>query len=135
MTTRYPLNLPLELKQAAARMAKQQGVSLNQFFLWSIAEKVSELRSSLDDPDYPLITYRRGASGIPTPVVRGTGVRVETLVAAHQNWGQAVSELAGEYDLPQEAVQAALDYYRAHPEEIDVLIRIDQEIEARRGKA
>jgi uncharacterized protein (DUF433 family) len=134
MTTRYPLNLPAELKQAAAGMAKQQGVSLNQFFLWSISEKVSELKASLDDPNFPLVTYRRGGSGIPTPVLRGTDIRVETIVVAHQHWGQTVSELAGEYDIPVEAVQAALDYYRAHPEEIDTLIRIEQEIETRHVK-
>ena len=133
MATRYPLNLPVELKQAAARLARQQGISLNQFFLWSISEKVSELRASLDDPEHPLITYRRGGSGIPTPVLRGTGVRVETIVVAHQLWGQSVAELAGEYDIPAESVQAALDYHQAHPEEIEALIRIEQEIEARRG--
>lgn len=33
MATRYPLNLPAELKQAAFQLAKQQGISLNQFFL------------------------------------------------------------------------------------------------------
>jgi hypothetical protein len=65
MATRYPLNLPTELKQAAARLAKQQGVSLNQFFLWSISEKVTELKTSIDDPRFPTITYRRGASGYP----------------------------------------------------------------------
>jgi len=135
MATRYPLNLPADLKQAAARMAKQQGVSLNQFFLWSTSEKVTELKTSLDDPRFPAITYRRGASGTPTPVIRGTGIRVETLVAAHQHWNQSTAELAEEYDLPLESVEAALAYYQAHSEEIDTLIRIEQEIEARHGKA
>jgi len=135
MASRYPLNLPTELKQAAARLAKQQGVSLNQFFLWSISEKVTELKTSIDDPRFPTITYRRGASGVPTPVIRGTGLRVETLVVAHQRWGQSSTELAGEYDLPLEALEAALAYYQAHQEEIDTLIRIEQEIEARHVKA
>jgi uncharacterized protein (DUF433 family) len=135
MASRYPLNLPAELKQAAARLAKQQGVSLNQFFLWSISEKVSELKASIDDPRFPMITYRRGASGVPTPVIRGTGIRVETIVVANRHWSQPASELAEEYDLPLEAVEAALAYYQAHPEEIDTLIRIEQEIEARHVKA
>jgi uncharacterized protein (DUF433 family) len=135
MATRYPLNLPLELKQAAAGMARQQGVSLNQFFLWSIAEKVSELKSNLDDPAFPWITYRRSATGFPTPVIRGTGVRVETIVVAAKHWGQTASELAMEYDLPPEAVEAALEYYQAHPEEIDTLIRIEREIEAQHARA
>ena len=135
MATRYPLNLPVELKQAAARLARQQGISLNQFFLWSISEKVTELKTSIDDPEHPLITYRRGSSGIPTPVIRGTGIRVETIIVAHERWGQSVAELAGEYDIPDEAVEAALSYNQAHPEEIEVLINMEKEIEARHGKA
>jgi len=134
MAARYPLNLPFELKQAASRLARQQGVSLNQFFLWSISEKVSELNASLDDIRFPQITYRRGAAGIPTPVLRGTGVRVETIVIARHTWGQSVEELAKEYDLPSEAIQSALDYYTAHPDEIDALIRLEEDIEARHVK-
>ena len=135
MATRYPLNLPTELKQAAARLAKQQGVSLNQFFLWSISEKVTELKTSIDDPRFPTITYRRGASGIPTPVVRGTGIRVETLVVAHTQWNQSAAQLAEEYDLSLDAVEAALAYYQVHQAEINTLIRIEQEIEFQHVKA
>jgi uncharacterized protein (DUF433 family) len=135
MATRYPLNLPTELKQAAARLAKEQGVSLNQFFLWSISEKVAELKVNIDDPAFPLITFRRGSSGIPTPVLRGTGIRVETIIVNHQKWGESAAEQAAEYDIPLEAVLAALEYYQAHPEVIDTLIRIEEEIEARHVKA
>ena len=135
MATRYPLNLPVELKQAASRLAKQPGVSLNQFFLWSIAEKVTELKSSLDDPRFAQVTYRRGSSGIPTPVLRGTGVRVETIVVAHQTWGLTPEQIADEYGLPIEAIQEALAYYAAHPEEIDALIQLEKLIEARHVEA
>jgi uncharacterized protein (DUF433 family) len=128
MATRYPLNLPADLKQDAVQLARQQGISLNQFFLWSISEKVAELKASLNDPLHPLVTYRRGASGIPTPVIRGTGIRVETIVIAHRQ-GQSVSELAEDYELPLEAVEAAMSYYQAYAEEIDALIRIEQELE------
>ena len=78
--TRYALNLPNELKRDAERLAKQQGVSLNQFILWSVAEKVGGLLQGLDDPNFPSITYRRGASGSLSPVLRGTGIRVQTIV-------------------------------------------------------
>ena len=37
---RYTLNLPVQLKQDAETWAAQQGVSLNQFILWAVAEKV-----------------------------------------------------------------------------------------------
>ena len=36
---RYPLSLPTQLKQEAETLAAQQGVSLNQFILWAVAEK------------------------------------------------------------------------------------------------
>ena len=56
---RYPLNLPAKLKQEAEQWAADQGVSLNQFILWSVAEKVGALKQNLDDPAFPRITYRR----------------------------------------------------------------------------
>jgi HicB family len=58
---RYALNLPTELKREAEELAKNQGVSLNQFILWSVSEKVGALKQALDDPNFPGITYRRGA--------------------------------------------------------------------------
>jgi hypothetical protein len=41
--TRYALNLPDALKRDAELLAKEQDVSLNQFILWSVAEKVGAL--------------------------------------------------------------------------------------------
>ena len=76
---RYPLNLPTGLKQEAEEWASQQGVSLNQFILWAVSEKVGALKQQMDDPAFPHVTYRRGASGWPAPVLRGTGIRVQAL--------------------------------------------------------
>ena len=77
------------IKKEAEALAKQQGVSLNQFILWSVAEKVSALKAGMDDPNYPSITYRRGASGIPVPVLRGTGIRVQTIVVSNREWNES----------------------------------------------
>ena len=68
-----PLNLPVQLKTAAEQYATQQGISLNQFILWAVSEKVGELKQQLDDPAFPHVTYRRGASGRPMPALRGSG--------------------------------------------------------------
>jgi uncharacterized protein (DUF433 family) len=135
MSSRYPLNIPSDLKRDAALLAKQQGISLNQFFLWSIAEKVTEMKSSLLDPSFPRIIYRRGASAIPTPVIRGTGIRVETVVGFHYHWGEAEEAIAENYDIPVEAVREALAFYDAHKEEIDTLIRIEKDIAERHDQA
>lgn len=129
---RYPLNLPLELKKEAEQWASEQGVSLNQFIMWAVAEKVGALNQGLDDPDFPLITYRRGASGVPTPFVRGTGVRVQTLVVAKTSWESDPAEIAANYDLTQNQVQQALEFYAAHQQEINLTITLEQTLEANR---
>lgn len=125
--TRYALNLPNDLKKDAERLAKQQGVSLNQFILWSVAEKVGGLMQGLDDPDFPSITYRRGASGTLAPVLRGTGIRVQTIALASQN--NTSAEIAEDYDLPLTQVQEALAFYDAHRVEIDAYIQAETALE------
>ncbi|MCL5264974.1 MAG: DUF433 domain-containing protein [Chloroflexi bacterium] len=107
-------------------MADIQGVSLNQFILWALAEKVGDLRHSLDDPAHPRITYRRGASGQPTPLVRGTGIRVQTLVLAANKWGLSPTEIAREYGLRESEVKEALSFYADHRAEVDSSIRTEE---------
>jgi hypothetical protein len=80
--TSYPVILPVQLQQEAEQWATQQGLSLDQFILWAVAEKVASLRHQPNDPTFPWITYHRGSSGQPIPVVSGTGIRVQTLAIA-----------------------------------------------------
>lgn len=131
--SRYPLNLPTQLKQEAEELASRQGVSLNQFIMWSVAEKVSELRQELHDPAFPLINYRRGASGWPVPVVRGTGIRVQTLVVASEQWEMTPAQLVEEYELSLEQVEQALAFYQAHRAEIDSQIATETALEPQHG--
>ena len=84
---RYSFSPPTQLKHEAEAWATKQGISLNQFILWTVAEKVGALSQHLDDPTFPHITYRRGGSGQPVAVLRGTGLRVQTVVVATQTWG------------------------------------------------
>jgi uncharacterized protein (DUF433 family) len=126
---RYPLNLPVRLKQEAEEWAADQGVSLNQFIMWAVAEKVGSLKHGLSDLDHPHVTYRRGASGVPTPVLRGTGIRVQTLVIAAQLWEWTLAQIADEYDLSEVQVKDALAFYEAHRAEIDATIAAEQEME------
>ena len=127
--TRYALNLPDKLKRDAERLAREQGVSLNQFILWSVAEKVGGLLQGLDDPEFPNITYRRGASGSLSPVLRGTGIRVQTIALASQN--NTPAEIAEDYDLPLLQIQEALGFYDAHRVEIDAHIQAEAALEPR----
>ncbi len=42
----YPLKLPSSVKNAAAELAKADGVSLNQFIAAAVAEKIGSLRAA-----------------------------------------------------------------------------------------
>jgi uncharacterized protein (DUF433 family) len=129
---RYSLNLPAQLKREAETWATKQGISLNQFILWAVAEKVGALSQQLDDPAFAHITYRRGANGQPVPLLRGTGIRVQTIVVAAQSWGLSLTQIAAEYDLPEAEVQETLNFYTAHRSEIDAAIAVAQTHEAER---
>jgi uncharacterized protein (DUF433 family) len=130
---RYALNLPRQLKQEAEEWAQRQGVSLNQFILWATAEKVGALNQQLDDPDFPQITYRRGAAGIPTPVIRGTGIRVQAIVIAHEQWQMNAGEIAGEYGLPEKEVEAALAFWLAHRAEMETHLAYEKALAEQYG--
>lgn len=127
---RYPLNLPAQLKKEAEQWAASQGVSLNQFILWAVSEKVGALKQGLDDPAFPHVTYRRGASGRPVPVLRGVGVRVQTVVVATQQWELSPAQIAAEYGLSEAQVKDALGFYEAHRREIEADIAAEQVLEA-----
>jgi uncharacterized protein (DUF433 family) len=127
--TRYSLSLPPALKREAEQLAKKQGISLNQFILWSVAEKVGNLAQGVDDPDFPGITYRRGASRQPTPVLRGTGIRVQTIAVAANKWNMSFAEIANEYDIPETQLKEAQAFYEAHRAEIDAAIEAESLLE------
>ena len=127
--SRYPLNLPVQLKKEAEHWASEQGVSLNQFVLWAVADKVGSLRQMLDDPKFSQVTYRRGTAGMPTPFLRGTGIRVQTIVGAMRYWDMSPGAIASDYDLTKTQVREALDFYEAHHAEIDAAIAADESLE------
>jgi uncharacterized protein (DUF433 family) len=77
----------------------------------------------------PLITYRRGASGLPVPVLNGTGIRVQTIMLASRHWNLSVPEIAEDFDLTEEQVRAALSFYASHRDEIDALIADERQLE------
>ena len=44
----HPLKLPLSIKKAAQRLAKEDGVSLNQWIAVAVAEKVGVVETAAD---------------------------------------------------------------------------------------
>ena len=127
--SRYALHLPLQLKKEAEEWAAKQGISLNQFILWLVAEKLGALRSNVDDPDFPHISYRRGASRRPTPVLGGTGIRVQAIVNAAEKWGMAPERIAEEYGVSEIQVREAQAFYHTHRDEIDSDIQSESSLE------
>lgn len=62
----YPLKLPASVKTAAARLAKTDGVSLNQFIAVAVAEKVGVMETA------EAFLKRRAGKAKPTDVLRFT---------------------------------------------------------------
>ena len=129
--SRYPLSLPTDLKQDAERFAAEQGISLNQFILWAVAEKVGGLARGLDDARFPQITYRKGASGAPIAVIRATGTPVRTLWAARRAGNGSPQEIAREHGLRLEQVEEALSFADAHRAEIVASLAVEEELARR----
>ena len=111
-------------------MATLQGISFDQFILWVVTEKVATLKQRNDDRAFPDITYVRGASGELVHVLRGTRLRVQTVVVAVQKWGFSPNQIATEYDLNEAQVNDVFAFYAAHSQEIDASIAAEQIIEA-----
>jgi uncharacterized protein (DUF433 family) len=127
MNGRYSLNLPVDLKRDAEEAAQQQGISLNQLILWSLAEKITALKSKVDDPNFPGITYKRDTDNQLVPVIKGSGIRVQTIVIAFHDWQESVSEIARQYLLNEKQVKEALAFYQAHKKAVDGLIEANDE--------
>ncbi len=126
----YSVNLPLQLQEEVEKCALGQGISLDQFILWAVAEKVAVLQHQCPDRNFPHITYRTGASGSPVAVIRGTRIRVQTIAIAAHQWGMSPKQLAEEYGLTEAQINDALLFYTAHQTEIDRAIATEQEMEA-----
>ncbi|MBW4561850.1 MAG: DUF433 domain-containing protein [Mojavia pulchra JT2-VF2] len=126
--TAYALNLPDQLKQEIEQLAQIQGISLDQFILWAVTEKVSTLKAS-----FPQIAYRQGANGQLVPIIKGTGIRVQTVAIASQKWGMSPSQIANEYELTETQIKEALSFYAVNKEQIDAAIASEQSLEIANG--
>lgn len=123
------LTLPKSLLETVEKYAINQGVSIEQFILWAIAEKIGILSQSLINAEFPNITYFQGASGKISPVIKNTSMRVQTIIIAHYQWKLSISEIAEEYDLNKELIKEALKFYHINKTEIDQMIFAEQGLE------
>lgn len=56
-TNTYPLRLPRSVKAAVEQLAKEEGISLNQFVATAVAEKLAAMRTA---------TFLPSAATVPT---------------------------------------------------------------------
>jgi len=77
--------------------------------------------------DFPGITYRRGTAGSSYPVLRGMGIRVQTIVMAAEQ--RTIAEIAEDYDLTEAQVREAQNFYEIHRVEIDAYIQEESQME------
>ena len=82
------------------------------------------------NPEFPNIIYRRGASGVLSPILLGTGIRVQTIVIAFEN--NTPLEIAEDYGLSEEQVHEALRFYEVYRREIDAQIQEEADLESGR---
>ena len=61
--TSYPLKLPTSVKTAAQRLAKEDGVSLNQWISVAVAEKIGAVESAAN------FLARRSGDGRPSEML------------------------------------------------------------------
>ena len=61
---KYPLQLPISLKEAAVRMAKDDGVSLNQWITAAVAQKIGAVEAA------DAFLKRRAAGAMPGDLTR-----------------------------------------------------------------
>jgi len=60
----YPLKMPQSVKAAAARLAKADGVSLNQFIAVAVAEKIGAMETAAE------FLKRRAGKAKPSDLAR-----------------------------------------------------------------
>ncbi len=61
---KYPLKLPASLKETAARLARDDGVSLNQWIAVAVAQKIGAVETAAE------FFERRGATSTPEVLTR-----------------------------------------------------------------
>jgi uncharacterized protein (DUF433 family) len=71
------------------------------------------------DPALPDIAFRSDAENSWVPVIHGTGIQVKTIATAATQWGWATEQIAEEYGLRVEQIEAALVFYQAHQAEVN----------------
>ena len=112
-------------------VACQVAVPEVQSRVWSrrVAQLIDRFQR-LEDPAFPRISYKRNASGQPVPVLRGTAIRVRTIVVAARDWELTPAQVAVEYGISESQVNEVLAFYERYKQAIDASLAAEQMLEA-----
>ncbi|MBT9316254.1 DUF433 domain-containing protein [Leptothoe spongobia] len=120
-----------ELQERVLQLPLQDRWQLVQQLLGSIQQETLEIGLPLNDEQaFPQIQYWTGTSGQANASIKGTGIRVQTIVIANTEWAWDVNKIAEEYDLSPAQVAEALRFYEAHKAEINDAISSGVALEA-----
>ena len=127
---RYSVTLQ-ELQEQVLQLPLKDRWQLVQQLLGSIQEETIGVGLPLaDEQAFPQIQYRVSNSGQTSASIKGTGIRVQTIIVANTRWDWDVSKIAEEYDLSTTQVSEALRFYEAYKAEIDTAIAAEVALEA-----
>ncbi len=116
-----------ELQDQVLQLPLRDRWQLVQYLLSSIQQET--LNIDLPDAAFPQIELRVGSSDLAQTIIKGTGVRVQTIVIANADWGWDVGKIAEEYSLSSDQVAAALMFYEVHKTKIDGVIASEVALE------
>lgn len=120
-----------ELQEQILQLPLKDRWQLVQQLLSSIQQETLGVGFPLaDEQAFPQIQYRTGSSGQANASIKGTGIRVQTIVIAKTDWAWNISKIAQEYDLSLAQVSEALRFYEVHKEQMDGAIRAEVNLEA-----
>lgn len=120
-----------ELQAQVLQLPLKERWQLVQQLLGSIQQETLGSGLTLEhEQAFPQIQYRMGTSGQASASIKGTSIRIQTIVIAQADWGWDVSKIADEYDLSTAQVSEALRFYEVHKAEIDDAIASEAALEA-----
>ena len=127
---RYSVTLQA-LQEQILQLPLKDRWQLVQQLLGSIQQETLETGLPItDEQAFPQIQHRTGRSGQANASIKGTGIRVQTIVIAKTDWAWDVNKIAEEYDLSSTQISEALRFYEAHKAEINDAIAAEVALEA-----
>ncbi len=120
-----------ELQEQVLQLPLQDRWQLVQHLLGSIQQDMlSPSLPAADASAFPEIQHRTDSDGQIKATIRGTSIRVQTIVIASHDWGWDASRVANEYSLSVTQVSAALAFYESYKPEIDAVTGSEVALEA-----